>query len=511
MALNDITFIKGQGGLGRPLAGEDYVSGLLFYSGTLPSGFSSSNRIKQVFSVQDAENLGITSDSHDATAAVFTLLVTNKGTDGDTLNIKVSEINATVDLGTYTKVSGDSSVGAVATAIAAVINAGTYSHGYSATVSTATVSISCPKKLGVFLNTGTPVTVTLSGGATIAYTLTQPASATPGVASQIDILHYHVSEFFRIQPKGELYVGVYAVPGSYTFTEITTMQNFANGRIRQIGVLKDTGSTFSSGNLTTIHTEIVTNCDANHKPLSALYAADLSGTSDLTTLTNLNTLSANKASAVISQDGAGKGWYLWKATGKSITTLGACLGAVSLAAVSDDIAWVGKFNISNGSECDTLAFANGVALTSLSQGTLNLLDNYRYIFLIKYVGVAGSYFNDSHCAIVETSDYAYIENNRTIDKAIRGIYSSVLPALNSPLVLNADGTLTDETIAYFTSLAELNLTQMIRDSELSAEKVTIDATQNVLSTNTLVIAVQLLPIGVARNITVKIAFTTKIQ
>lgn len=508
MALNDITFVKGQGGLGRPLPGEDYISGLLFYSGTLPSGFSSSDRIKLVGSVQDAEALGIVDTSADATAATATYLVTTAGTNGDTLSISVAEIDQTVDLGTYTKVSGDNTVALVATAIAAVINAGTYSHGYTATVNTATVTITAPKKLGVFLNSATKITVTLSAGATIAGTLTDFSG---GVASKIAIMHYHVSEYFRIQPKGSLYIGIYAVPGTYTFTEITTMQNFAQGKIRQIGVFKDSASAFASGNLTTIHNEIVNNCDANHKPLSALYAADLSATSDLTTLTNLNTLSAYKASAVISQDGAGLGYYLWKATAKSITTLGATLGAVSLAAVSDSIGWIGKFNISDGFECDTLAFANGTAYTTLSQGTLNTLDSYRYIFLTKYVGLAGSYFNDGHCAVTESSDYAYIENNRTIDKAIRGIYASVLPALGSPLVLNADGTLTDQTIAYFTSLAELNLIQMIRDQELSAQAVTIDSTQDVLSTNTLVIAVQLLPIGVARNITVNIAFTTKIS
>ena len=32
MALNDIIFVKGQGGLGRPLTGEDHISGLLFYT-----------------------------------------------------------------------------------------------------------------------------------------------------------------------------------------------------------------------------------------------------------------------------------------------------------------------------------------------------------------------------------------------------------------------------------------------------------------------------------------------
>jgi hypothetical protein len=130
----------------------------------------------------------------------------------------------------------------------------------------------------------------------------------------------------------------------------------------------------------------------------------------------------------------------------------------------------------------------------------------RYVFLIKNIGFAGSYFNGSHTATIVTSDYAYIENNRTIDKAIRGVYSSLLPALGAPIVLNSDGTLTDESIAYFTSLAELNLRAMVQATELSDFEVLINSTQNVLSTNTLVVAVELIPVGVARAITVNIGF-----
>ena len=62
--MNDIIFIKGQGGLGRPLAGEDYISGLLFYADNadLPSGWDTSNRVKAIYSVVDAESKGILSD-----------------------------------------------------------------------------------------------------------------------------------------------------------------------------------------------------------------------------------------------------------------------------------------------------------------------------------------------------------------------------------------------------------------------------------------------------------------
>jgi len=516
MAINDIIFVKGQGGLGRPLAGEDYISGFLNYTqdGNLPSGWTTSNRVKAIFSLADAENNGITNDYSDATAATGSYKVTDEGTNGDTINITVTAIDTSrvvknYDLGTYKKVSGDNTVTLVATAIVAIINAGTTTHGFTAAVTggdSDTVTITAPKRLGSYLNTGTPITLTYSVSATIDGTLTQFSG---GYHSRNSIWHYHISEFFRLQPKGVLYVGFFAYPGTYDFKEITTMQNFAGGKIRQIAVYVK-WRTFTTADITAIHNEIVTNCDGNHKPLSALYAAKMTSITDLSTLSDLGQLQANKCSAVISQDGGGQGAYLALTSGQSITTIGATLGAVSLSTVSNDIAWVNKFNISNGTECDTIAFANGQLLTDIPQNLLNLLDDYRYIFLVKYVGIAGSYVNDSHCAIAVTSDYAYIENNRTIDKAIRGVYSSLLPNLNSPLVLNADGTLSEATMAYFESQSSVNLDQMIRDSELSAYDVIIDPTQNVLSTSNLTVTIKLVPIGVARQITVNIGFTLSI-
>jgi len=532
MALGNITFVKGQGGLGRPLTGEDFISGLCVYTsnGTLPSGYSTSARIKSIGSVADAENLGIKNDYSDATAAKATYAISAAGAAGNTVQISCKTVDivttnniqsiglVTVNLGTYTLVTADVvSTTTAAAALAVFINSGTYSHGFSATAATGTLTIIFPKSQGTAPNGtntivgSTPVVVTKVG--TIAGTLTQPASATTGTQSLQAVWHYHISEFFRIQPQGRLFVGFFAVNSAYDFSELTLMQTYATGKIRQFGIWLDGGQchAFTTGDLTAIHAEIVNNLDANHQPCSALYAADLSTTSDLTTLTDLNTLTAYKASAVISQDGANHGAFLFSTFGYSITTLGAALGAVSLASVSDSIEWVAKFNISNGTECDTPAFGNGQLLSALSQSTLQTLDGLRYIFLIKYVGQAGSYFNNSYTAVASTSDYAKIEGNRTIDKAIRGVYAGLLPALGSPIVLNSDGTLTDTSVAYFTSLAEVNLTQMKRDAELSSFKVTIDPTQNVLSTGLLIVAVQLLPVGVANNIQVNIGFVTSIS
>jgi hypothetical protein len=509
MPLPNITFIKGQGGLGRPLPGQDFVSGLIFYTanGNLPSGFSTTNRIKKLLAVTDAESAGILDDYSDATAATGTFTVSAIGSNGDTLKLTIADIDIngvaqTIDLGTYTKVLADNSTTLVATALAAMINAGTLTHGYSASPAVAVVTITAPKRLGIYLNSGTPIAKATTG--TIDGTIAQFSS---GAASNQALWHYHISEFFRMQPKGVLYLGFFAVPGGYTFTEITDMQNFAVGAIRQIGILKGTAAAFSSADLTTINAVCVANDDAK-KPLSALYAADLSGTADISTIADLSLLSANKVSSVIGQDGAALGNYLYKITGKSVTVLGAQLGTVALSKVSESIAWVAQFNISNGTECEVLAFANGKLFSdaSVTDNLLSSLNDKKHIFLKKHTGLSGSYFNDSHTAIISTSDYAQIENNRTIDKAIRGINSSLLPSLNSPLQLNADGTLSETTIAYFESQAGVNLDAMIRDAELSAYQVTIDPVQDVLATSKIIIAVVLVINGVARYIEVPIGF-----
>ena len=104
--MGDVVFIESNGGLGRSLPGQDYISGLVFYTGTLPSGFSSNDRIKQIFSVSQAESLGILDDySDETTLATGTVTLTNVGALSDTVVIKVVEPNQTVTLASYSRFS----------------------------------------------------------------------------------------------------------------------------------------------------------------------------------------------------------------------------------------------------------------------------------------------------------------------------------------------------------------------------------------------------------------------
>lgn len=507
MALNNVNFNTGQGGLGRPLPGQDYISGLILYGSVLPSGFTASNRIKQIFAITDAVSAGIKSDNSDEIQSIGTLLITVAGSLNDTITALVTEASGkVVTLGSYIKTAGQITATDVATALELSINSRTIITGYSASISSATISIKARIGLGISLNQGTPLSVIYNTSATLAATITQFSG---GVASLFAPWNYHISEYFRMQPQGNLYVGIFAAPSIDFIAEITAIQNYSNGTIRQVAIYSQ--ANFAGGNVQAISDACKT-METAYMPLISVYAADISSVTDISTLADESLLTANLCTPCISQDGAALGSRLFTATGKTISNIGALLGTIARAKVSYSIAWVAQFNISNGIENDVPAFGNGVLLRSpsITSNLLAQLQDKCYIFLRKFVGQAGSYWNENRTAIVSSSDYAFIADNRTVQKAKRVLYTALVPALNSPVALNADGTLADESVAYFTTLSEAPLVQMIRDGELSGQSVIIDTMQNILLTGVLYVTVHLLEIATARNIIVNIGYVVKI-
>ena len=337
--------------------------------------------------------------------------------------------------------------------------------------------------------------------------VTSPENAvTLGIAknsANYGVMYYHINEFFRLNPGATLFVGIFSVPQTLDFAEVKTMQRAAAGKIRQVGVYVTTS--FATTMLESLQA-VADALDTEHMPLSLLLGADIHDVADLSTLDDLRALECPKVSMVIGQDGNNDGYNLFLDTSKSITCLGAALGAISASKVNECIGWVEKFKISSV-ELDVPAMANGDLVSALDPNLLNSLNTKGYIFLRKHVGLSGSYFNDSHTAVEATSDYAYIESNRTMDKAIRGIRTYVLPQLNGPLLVDpTSGKLAHTTVKYVEDLANEPLVQMARDGELSGFSAVVDPDQDVLATSELVIQVVNVPLGVSRNIIVKIGF-----
>lgn len=305
--------------------------------------------------------------------------------------------------------------------------------------------------------------------------------------------HYHISEFFRVRGVGSLYVGFGA--------DFDDLEQYSD--IRQVATTIDT-----VGEIAGLQTA-AENAEAGHRPFSVLGAIAGDAAFDISAATDLATLTAAKVSVLVAGDGAGKGAALAVALGYNyMPALGAVLGAIALANVHESVAWPERFNLSDNSENDVIALAGGTNAPSVAQ--ITQLHDKRYLTMQKHVGLAGTYLTDSRTAVIETSDFANIESNRTIDKAKRLVRAQLLPKLSSPLYVDGDsGKLSNGTVKYFETLAERALVPMTTGGEVSDIGVFINPAQDVLTTGILNITVQIVPVGVARNITVQIGYVVK--
>jgi Protein of unknown function (DUF2586) len=523
MALPSVNFVLGTADIGQAAASYDGISGVCFY-GTAPGSFATT-ACQAVYGVSDAASKGIVADYADETKATGSLVISSVGSTGDTITISVVENNpvtpsnptgtTTVTLCTYTQASGDTTATLLAASIAAAINANTYLTasmsgttaltGYTATASSGTITFTARGGLGINLNTRS-VTATVVGS--IATGTNTAFSG--GVYSKKAVWAYQVSEYFRQNPSGVLWVGFFSSVSS-TFADIVTLQNAAKGAIRQIGIFDPTSTSASTlaANVTLIQAQAAA-LFANYTPVVVHYAPNIKATSDLSTLVNLQTKSAYYVSVVLMQDGGAAGAQLFINSGISMANLGCSLGVTSTANVNQCIGEIGAFNITNDVEMSIPAMANGNLISSLTTGLLTQLDAYRYMFATGVPNISGTYIVEDWSSISQTSPYYRQSRNRTMNKAIRLVYAAVIPLLKSQIELNADGTISAVSVAKFTGVILPVIAQMKAAGEVSNMTVTLNASQNIISTGKLVMAVAIQPTITADFIECDMSFVAKI-
>ena len=179
------------------------------------------------------------------------------------------------------------------------------------------------------------------------------------------------------------------------------------------------------------------------------------------------------------------------------------LGLLSSAAVHESIGWVKNFPTG----VNVPAFGDGTLYRDLDKALVEQLDGGRYLFFVTHVGQAGSYVNDSHTMDSAISDYAMIESVRTMDKAVRGVRTYLIPELGGNIYIDAEtGKMQAYSVSHLETTANKALEDMEKAGELSGYKVEIDPEQDVLSTSEVEIIIRQVAVGVMRKIKVKIGF-----
>jgi hypothetical protein len=502
MALPNVNVVRSQGAVVRPSLSEDTTSGMIFYSNTYPSGFSASNQVKVVTSSDQAYSLGIVDDFSDEIQATASIVVTATMSN-DTLTLA---FNAPLSY-TFSLTGLTGSTTASAVQIKNQINNSYSDSGILATVNASTVILQAPLTTldvmyGANVN-GVTASISGTGAAKVS-----GVTFSGGVNPLTTVWKYHIDEYFRLG-RGQLYIGVFPVPGTWNFNELETLQNAALGQCRQVAIFKSGtySSVFSSSDTSSIQTKC-NSLSTARRPLVAVLQPNIKNLV-LADLDNLTQYSNTNVAVTIGQDGANVGKKLYDIFGYSVGIMGAVLGCISNFRVSESIGWVAKLQSLpfSTAEYDTPAFGNGVEYKTLTTTDLNSIADKNYIFLRKFEGLAGSFISDSKTAVSNTSDFFSLERNRTIDKARRLTYTALVPFVNSPLEVDSAGKLSPLTITVFTQTINTQLTTMTSAGELSGFQVVIDPNQNVTATDTININLFLQPIGVARFVEVKVSFT----
>ena len=135
-----------------------------------------------------------------------------------------------------------------------------------------------------------------------------------------------------------------------------------------------------------------------------------------------------------------------------------------------------------------------------------------YITPRTYVGRTGYFFSDDRMVCDLTDDYAHLTNRRTIDKAARIAYDTLLDFMLGEIEVNEDGTMQQPVLKNWQAAVESAIdTQMTAAGELSATDGSgcvcyIDPSQNVLSTSIINVTLEVLPYGYARFINIELGF-----
>lgn len=315
------------------------------------------------------------------------------------------------------------------------------------------------------------------------------------------LVHYQVSEYFRLHSEGEVYVGFEVTKTGTAETQAQTIKSYTEGnRIRQFGVF------------TNDHTETAKYQDLMDEleklQMDAVCIMGVEAPIFFTSIPDLQARTHQKVYTVISGDGDNSGAAYSVSLGLTyLPAVGAALGALSSAGVHESIAHVRKFNMSTGKELATPIFSNGVFLKDTLRAYLDELHDKSWGFLRTYEGIAGTRWDDNRTAITTTSDYASLNRNRTAQKAVRVVRAAVTPEISAGVTVDAvTGKLSVGYIEYLKTIIDDELFEMQKAGELSGRAVIIDPEQDILSTSLIEAEIELVPIGISRGFKFNLSF-----
>ena len=230
----------------------------------------------------------------------------------------------------------------------------------------------------------------------------------------------------------------------------------------------------------------------------ALEAREFTG--DVTELDDLTANEYNRAGLLLGDT----------QTGSTGAAVGLLLGRIARIPVQRHI---GRVN--DGALSTIAAFIGDKTAETADTETVH---DKGFITFRTFTGKSGYYFSDDSLATKVSDDYRSIARRRTIDKAYRIAYITLVDFLNNEIPITDNGELVPAMAKSWETEVEAAITsQMTVEGNLGVDttnpddtgvKCFIDYAQNVVSTGRIEISLKVKPYGYAKYIDVKLGFIT---
>lgn len=352
-------------------------------------------------------------------------------------------------------------------------------------------------------------------------------------ATNASAVWYHISEFFRVNPNGTLYVwngGVGTTPFATGDAADKLMAASANG-IRYMGLVygfdPSASPTVTGGFGGTVAADIAAAQVWVEARAAAFVYVDcvvIEGYAASSTLVDLKALDAPQVHVTVAND---SGYFSSYPAGfKRSAAVGTTLGSIGVRMLSESIGSVklerypakargqADYSLTDTRQNRWVKFGTSasVSFDSLTQAQRDGLTTNAYGYVGKYEGYAGVYHNTDATCTLATEDYNTIHINRIWDEAARMVRRALIPRMNSRVKIDpTSGKIDPATIADWDAAAKRQLDGLLVEGEIADFQFTLDPDQDVIATGKVVTKLSITPQGIAKAIEAEIGFTNPAQ
>lgn len=346
---------------------------------------------------------------------------------------------------------------------------------------------------------------------------------------------YHISEFFRLNPDGKLWVhnGNAVAPASIFAANgpADLIMSASANSVRYMGVVfgfdPDATVTVAGGFANYVATvQAAAQAWAEQRANAHVFVDTIviEGAHASTTLVDLKALESPQVHITVACDHG----YLeeYPAAFLKTAAVGTVLGSIGVRLLSESIGSLvlerypsERRGSANYSLVDTRrgrwlkpGLSTGQLFDNLSQAVRTELTDKAYGYAGKYEGFAGVYFNGDATCTLTTDDFNTIHANRVWNECARRVRRALIPRINSRVrVDSTTGTIAAESIADWDAASKRELEALLAESEISDFRFRLDPEQDVTAQGKVVCSISVVPQGIAKFIEAELGFTNPAQ